>query len=151
MDKFERALILAYEGHKGQVDKGGKPYIQHLMRVAGSVDPSYMSVAILHDYFEDVVKLSKLHEIELYLPFLTEDEIFALYLLTRSDEYTYAEYIQRIKDSGSRIAINVKREDLMDHIINGKELTTSLSNRYWAAIDVLNSSVFHSKVYNIDE
>ena len=51
---LERAIEIAVEAHKGQVDKGGSPYILHPLRVMGNVDgESEKIVAVLHDVVED--------------------------------------------------------------------------------------------------
>lgn len=51
----ERAKALAYRAHAGQVDKAGRPYIEHVARVAAAVadDPEAEAVAWLHDVLED--------------------------------------------------------------------------------------------------
>lgn len=53
-DLLEKAIAIAIRAHKGQVDKGGKPYIDHPYRVMDRVktDEEKM-VAILHDAIED--------------------------------------------------------------------------------------------------
>ena len=51
---LERAIEIAVEAHKGQIDKGGSPYILHPLRVMMSVDgESEKIVAVLHDVVED--------------------------------------------------------------------------------------------------
>lgn len=54
-DLVERAKELAYRAHAGQVDKAGRPYIEHVARVAAAVedDPLAEVVAWLHDVAED--------------------------------------------------------------------------------------------------
>jgi (p)ppGpp synthase/HD superfamily hydrolase len=53
---LERAIEIAVEAHKGQVDKGGSPYILHPLRVMMSVNgESEKIVAVLHDVVEDSV------------------------------------------------------------------------------------------------
>lgn len=54
-DLVERAKALAYRAHAGQVDKAGRPYIEHVARVAAAVadDPEAEAVAWLHDVLED--------------------------------------------------------------------------------------------------
>lgn len=51
----ERAKELAHRAHAGQVDKAGRPYIEHVARVAAAVsdDPEAEAVAWLHDVLED--------------------------------------------------------------------------------------------------
>ena len=51
---LERAIEIAVEAHKGQIDKGGSPYILHPLRAMGNVDgESEKIVAVLHDVVED--------------------------------------------------------------------------------------------------
>lgn len=54
-DLVARAKALAYRAHAGQVDKAGRPYIEHVARVAAAVsdDPEAEAVAWLHDVLED--------------------------------------------------------------------------------------------------
>ena len=50
MNKYELALKIATEAHKGQVDKAGVPYINHPLTVASLVDTEEEKiVALLHD------------------------------------------------------------------------------------------------------
>lgn len=54
MSTLERAVAIAAEGHAGQVDKAGAPYILHplrLMLAVGTNDERI--VAVLHDVVED--------------------------------------------------------------------------------------------------
>lgn len=55
MSIVERAKELAHRAHAGQVDKAGRPYIEHVARVAAAVsdDPGAEAVAWLHDVIED--------------------------------------------------------------------------------------------------
>ena len=51
---LERAIEIAVEARKGQLDKGGNPYILHPLRVMMSVDLELEKiVAVLHDVVED--------------------------------------------------------------------------------------------------
>ena len=51
---LERAIEISVEAHKGQIDKGGSPYILHPLRVMMSVDLELEKiVAVLHDVVED--------------------------------------------------------------------------------------------------
>ena len=54
-DLVARARDLAHRAHAGQVDKAGRPYIEHVARVAAAVsdDPEAEAVAWLHDVLED--------------------------------------------------------------------------------------------------
>lgn len=64
MSTLERAIAIAAEGHAGQVDKAGQPYILHPIRVMLRVSgESERIAAILHDVVEDTpVTLDQLLE-----------------------------------------------------------------------------------------
>jgi hypothetical protein len=131
MDKLRFSLSAVLSGYGSQVDKSGAPYIQHLMRVAGSVDEDYLCVALLHDYFEDVYQLNSVAEMTKVFPFLDKEEILALYFLTRQVGIeTYAEYIHRLAGSKSRAALQVKLADIDDHLSRPTFLSDSLHRRY---------------------
>lgn len=50
----EEAVALARRSHDGQIDKAGKPYIDHVMRVMDAVTtPREKIAAALHDVVED--------------------------------------------------------------------------------------------------
>lgn len=55
MSIVDKARDLAHRAHAGQVDKAGRPYIEHVARVAAAVadDPEAGAVAWLHDFLED--------------------------------------------------------------------------------------------------
>jgi guanosine-3',5'-bis(diphosphate) 3'-pyrophosphohydrolase len=51
---LERAIALAATAHSGQLDKAGKPYILHPLRVMLAVEtPEERLAAMLHDVVED--------------------------------------------------------------------------------------------------
>ena len=59
MKDIEKAIKFAEEAHRGQVDKIGRPYLEHIIRVVASVLINYPDdsrihiVAALHDVVED--------------------------------------------------------------------------------------------------
>lgn len=54
MATLENAITLAVQQHKGQLDKGGQPYILHPLRVMLQLQqPDQQIVAVLHDILED--------------------------------------------------------------------------------------------------
>lgn len=54
---LKRALEIAHEAHAGQVDKAGRPYIEHVLRVVNAVEGEDAKVvAALHDVLEDCPK-----------------------------------------------------------------------------------------------
>ncbi|HSA51078.1 MAG TPA: HD domain-containing protein [Yinghuangia sp.] len=51
---LDDAVALARRAHEGQLDKGGKPYIAHPLRVMREVDGVWEQMAaVLHDVIED--------------------------------------------------------------------------------------------------
>ena len=120
MLKLMKALLVAIKAHKGQKDKGGKPYILHPIRVALNVKgKDEKIVALLHDVIEDTS-----YTIE-DLEFLTEEQRKALLLLTHDDNIPYMEYIEAVKKN--EIASRVKLADLEQNM-NLKRLKT-ISNK----------------------
>lgn len=51
---LEKAMQIAAMAHDGQVDKAGKPYIEHVLRVMERVNTVCEKIcAVLHDVLED--------------------------------------------------------------------------------------------------
>ncbi len=54
MSTLERAIVIAAEGHAGQLDKAGNPYVLHPLRVMLRLDTNEERIAgVLHDVVED--------------------------------------------------------------------------------------------------
>ena len=112
MDELlERAIKLAQKYHKGQFDKGGNPYIEHLLRVMEGVESINEKVlAVLHDVLEDCdVSRDKL--INDGIP---EYLVEKLEVLCKGKNEKYFDYIDRIKVD--QLTINVKLSDLEDNM-----------------------------------
>lgn len=115
-----KAFIVAIKAHRGQKDKGGKPYILHPVRVALNVKgKDEKIVALLHDVIEDTN-----YTID-DLDFLTKEQKEALLLLTHDKNVAYMEYVRKIKKN--KIASKVKLADLEQNM-NLKRLKT-ISNK----------------------
>ena len=100
-----RAFFIAARAHKGQKDKGGKPYIFHPINFSLNVKGrDEKIVALLHDVIEDTA-----YTID-DLKFLTQDQREALLLLTHDKDTPYMTYIEAIKKN--KIASRVKLADL---------------------------------------
>jgi hypothetical protein len=111
----ELARGIASARHKGQLDRSGRPMIDHLRRVAAAVPVGARSVAWLHDLYER----TSTHPAELRFRGLDEVEAAALELLTRSGDEDYALYIWRIASAVGEagvLARQVKLADLDDHL-----------------------------------
>lgn len=109
----DSARSLAHELHRGQTDKVGNPYVEHLGRVASYVDQSVehaVMAAWLHDSVEDTTvttyDLSFVHEVP-------DPVVVAVTLLTRQRDVSPDAYYARIRDH--HLALEVKLADLADN------------------------------------
>ncbi len=111
MTMLEKAIIIATKAHRGQKDKALKPYIFHPMRVMLNVSSEdEMICAVLHDVIEDTtMTLEDLRE-----EGFNESIINVLEILTKKENESYDEYIERI--IGNKIARIVKIADLKDNM-----------------------------------
>jgi (p)ppGpp synthase/HD superfamily hydrolase len=111
MPTIEEAIIWATEVHRGQVDKAGNPYILHPLRVMLRMTSAEARfVAILHDTIEDSDHtLDDLRALG-----YSETIIAAVDAITRRDDETYEEFIQRLKPNP--LARAVKLADLLDNM-----------------------------------
>lgn len=111
MATLEKAIALAVEKHTGQRDKYGRPYILHPLRVMMQQDnETDQIVAILHDVVEDSeVTLADLREMG-----FDEIIIAALDGVTRRDEETYEEFVDRTLQNP--ISCRIKLADLQDNM-----------------------------------
>lgn len=111
MATLENAIKLAVLSHQGQVDKAGAPYILHPLRMMLRFDdPILQMAAVLHDVVEDTpVSMEDL--IEAGFP---EDVLGAVNALTRRDDETYEEFIDRA--ALHPVGRQVKRADLEDNM-----------------------------------
>lgn len=109
-DLVARARDLAHRAHVGQVDKAGRPYIEHVARVAAAVadDPTAEAVAWLHDVWEDCPH----HVDELWHEF-PDGVVDCVGRLTRHAWLNDSEYYRRIRNS--RVAVRVKLADIADN------------------------------------
>ena len=106
-EQLEIAIELAIKYHKGQIDKGGNPYILHPLEVMNNVNRMESKiVAVLHDIIEDTeCTVDTLREWG-----IDEDAIESINTLTHKEGMSYMEYIREI--SYDFIAIEVKLADL---------------------------------------
>lgn len=111
MPTIEDAIRLALDKHHGQVDKGGAPYIMHPLRVMSYMETeTEQIVAVLHDVVEDSdVTLDDLRRMG-----FSEEIVEAVDHLSRRDDETYEQFIQRIKPHP--LAVRVKLGDLRDNM-----------------------------------
>lgn len=115
MVAIELALKIALEVHKGQVDKGGAPYILHPIRVMLQMETdAERVVALLHDSVEDSDWFDLAQVNELFGP----DIAAAVEAITKRSGETYEGYLLRVK--GNPIATKVKLADIRDNSDTGR-------------------------------
>ncbi len=134
---INKALLLAYDAHKNQVDKAGLPYIYHPFYLATQMETEDSIItAILHDVVEDS-------------PYTFEDIdhhgfsssiMAALQLLTHDDSEDYIEYIHRVKEN--ELARIVKLADLehnsdVSRLNHVDDKTKERLHRYAESIKIL--------------
>lgn len=119
-DLVVRAWGIAFNAHKGQVDKAGKDYFEaHIMDVYNNVAPLYNQyeqyfatdiVALLHDVVEDtdwtIERLRK--------EGFTDEILEALSCVTRQENEDYMHFVERCKYN--KIAKAVKIADLTSNM-----------------------------------
>lgn len=87
---IKKAMELAYDYHKDQLDKGCMPYIFHPYHLAEQMETEHeICVALLHDILED----TNLCTGELRDAGFPEEWIEDIKRLTKSPDQTYKEYI----------------------------------------------------------
>ena len=130
---------------EGKYDKGGNPYITHLLSVQkrftdryGGMDCDCVVACVLHDILEDTETTEEeLLEVE----YVTERAVELVKVLTRKKDETYMEYISRV--GGVEATRRIKLCDLEDNM-DITRLSSfsvedfSLLKRYWEAWNFLN-------------
>lgn len=111
--QLSKAIELASRVFIDKVDKAGKPYILHCLRVMNSVDQNdeeLMCIAVLHDVPEDCpdIKFDDLRAMG-FSPRVVD----AVRLLTHDKNFSYDEYIQQV--ALNQDARKVKLADLRDN------------------------------------
>ncbi|RMI16945.1 MAG: HD domain-containing protein [Calditrichaeota bacterium] len=111
MATIERAIEIALEAHRGQVDKAGQPYILHPLRLMLKMaSETEMITAVLHDVVED----SSWTLQELRGEGFSGEVIAAVDCLTHREGESYQVYLERI--CRNPIAVKVKLADLEDNL-----------------------------------
>jgi hypothetical protein len=112
---LEVADLLAAAAHRGQVDKSGRPYVDHvravskLTREAGGT-PWQQLAGLLHDTVEDtVVSLAQLADLG-----VPPDVVAMVDALTRRPTESHEDYLDRLVETPS--AVLVKRADIRNNL-----------------------------------
>ncbi len=110
-DMLEKAIAIAVEAHKGQKDKMGAPYMLHPLRMMCRMTTPYeMMAAVLHDVVED----TDVTLVQLKSEGIPEIVLDAVDRLSRREDESYDEFVQRILPSP--VARRVKLADLEDNM-----------------------------------
>ena len=111
MNILDAAVALACRVHAGQVDKSGKPYILHPLRLMLKFDNiDEQVVSVLHDVVEDGdVTLNDLRALG-----VSDAAVAAIDCLSKRDGELYEDFIARIKPNA--LARRVKIEDIRDNL-----------------------------------
>lgn len=108
-----KAMEIVTDMFEHDVDKGGMPYLLHIIYVYRHVNTMEEKViALLHDIIEDK-KVSEKDLIEIGFP---EKIVNDVKVLTRVKPIDYKDYIDNIVKCGSREALNVKLADLENNM-----------------------------------
>ncbi len=103
----KKAMCIAFDAHKDQLDKSGIPYIYHPIHLAEQMtDEKTTCVALLHDVVED----SDMTFEDLIEARFDDEVIEALKLLTHDKDVPYMDYVLNLKEN--EIARKVKLADL---------------------------------------
>ena len=114
-DLTMKAFDIASKAFDGVLDKGGKPYIGHLIRVAGGVlgnsdiREKLTVIGLLHDIIEDCDFTAD--DLRKDFP---DDIVDAVVALTKVDGISYDNYIDGVMSN--QLAIYVKLSDLRDNM-----------------------------------
>ncbi len=104
----EKAFKIASEAHQGQLDKGGSPYIEHVLKVAEIVDMAHHNdefyiVALLHDVIEDTdMTFSDIKNFG-----FNERIVHSLKALTKRKSETYENYLKRVRQDSAARAVKI--------------------------------------------
>lgn len=108
----EVSMNLIEEYHKNDVDKGGHPYINHLVRVSDGCKTYEAKIAgLLHDIIEDT-SCDEQILLEKGIPQFIVDIIL---LVSRKEDESYNDFINRLIESDNKYAMELKCSDLRDN------------------------------------
>lgn len=93
------------------------------------------TIAMCHDLLEDTdVTVKEICDISGYSKSFVDDVLGAL---TKKNDETYIEYIERLKANRSIYPYIVKLADMKDHLVQTETLTDRLKEKYWNALPYL--------------
>jgi guanosine-3',5'-bis(diphosphate) 3'-pyrophosphohydrolase len=108
-EMIDKMIRLAVKGHAGQFDKGGNPYILHVLKVMDNLhtnDEELQCIAVGHDLIEDTRITAK----EMLRHGISPRVVTAIEMLTKKKGQTDDEYLNVILSSVD--CMRVKKADL---------------------------------------
>jgi (p)ppGpp synthase/HD superfamily hydrolase len=108
---LEDAITIATAAHDGQVDKAGRPYIGHPLRVMASMTGEHEQMtAVLHDVIEDTPVTAD----DLLARGCPEAVVDAVVALSHLPDEPQEDYLRRV--AANPLALSVKRADIGDNL-----------------------------------
>ncbi len=139
MQLINISLKIALRAYEGKVDKAGREYILHPLRLMAKMDTEQeMSVALLHDVIED----SNISATDLLMAGIPQTIVDAVVCLSKQSGESYVAFIARVKPNP--LAKRVKMADIEDNLnvlrlANLKEEDLARIEKYHQAWHFLNS------------
>jgi (p)ppGpp synthase/HD superfamily hydrolase len=138
---LDDAIQVARRAHEGQLDKSGRPYIAHPLRVMGMVTGTHQRMtAVLHDVVEDTdVTLE-----DLAAAGCPDEVLTAVAAISKRPGEPQSDYLTRVL--ADPIALVVKRADIADNMSPDRmgrldaETQDRLRTKYEAALRRLGES-----------
>jgi (p)ppGpp synthase/HD superfamily hydrolase len=104
------AVAIARRAHDGQLDKAGRPYIGHPLRVMAGVRGEHAQMAaVLHDVVEDTAITAQ----DLLASGCPPPVVSAVVALSKVPGEPQADYLRRV--AADPLALTVKRADIADN------------------------------------
>lgn len=122
-NQYLKAKLIVTILFKDKVDKAGRPYIEHLIRVSDRLNEEIEKIAgLLHDTIEDT-EITEKDLIEINFPLeiieivklVTHDKINESNLTKEEKLELYNKYIDKVINSGNIHAIRLKEADISDN------------------------------------
>jgi (p)ppGpp synthase/HD superfamily hydrolase len=111
MNFLEKAMLIAFDAHRGSKDKAGAPYVLHPLWVMWKTDTEEeAAAAVLHDVVEDSEWTLEMLKME----GIPDDVVEAVDALTRRRNEPYKIYILRA--SKNPMAAKIKKLDLTHNL-----------------------------------
>jgi len=108
---IEKSLEIALSAYSGQIDKAGKTYILHPLRLMAQMETEEeMAVALLHDVIED----SEYTAEDLVNNGIPAEVVNAVQCLTKKPNEDYESFIDRVLEN--KLATKIKQADIEDNI-----------------------------------